>query len=813
MNVVSFLHGGPEGKEEGFSILEVLISLTILLTVLVSVSSLMVTSFKVGANSRFRQVATEIATSTLDAQVQTGATTLLGEVGDKGLPTVTSAGQNYLEELEVTPYQPGSAGCQSPQGNGEAMLKVTVWVTWADELSGSTWWIAGSSSTTGLVVEETTLLAVPSTDLNPSAGTLLVTVDNATGDGVQGVSITATNGSATLTATTTTSGCALFTNIAPGDNWTVTGSESGYIDNYDHWSTATNSAATLTSGTTPVDVLAATTTTEAWNYDQSTVTPAYSVTLAGQSPWLPTNLNSLPLTFYSSYFPSGVTSYEAVSPALAYPYYSTTNPSYYVVAGTCGIESAPDGANLSGATTDGQPVTLTSGGRASPVFPLTPLDLVITDGGNAVSNASATASVSSTDANCGTGTLAMPTLGLGTSCVPNEGCIQGAAHRTGHGKYHDALLVSSCSFFCSTNTTLSSGSNPSVYGAQVTFTATVTCQSTCSSMPTGTVTFKNGSTTLGTGNLNGANPDQASYTTTASQLALNSNSITASYGGSGWTWSGSTSGAFTQTVNAVGTTTVLVSNPDPNAYGTSAILTATVSSNSPSTLTPTGKINFTSGGATIAGCGSVTLSSGSATCTWTALSGFNGGTTYSAAATYTPTGSSGFNASTSPTITQSVTAASTTTTLSSSSPSGASTGTPVTFTAAVSAASGGPATGTITFSDNGSAIAACSTPVTLVSQSATCTTSALTAGNHTITAVFNPTNSNNLATSTTTLSQFLVSPSGTPSIMSGLPYGVWILTVTYGTHTNSVTVTVTPGYIQVGSGTKQAAGSLIVVAD
>ncbi len=326
------------------------------------------------------------------------------------------------------------------------------------------------------------------------------------------------------------------------------------------------------------------------------------------------------------------------------------------------------------------------------------------------------------------------------------------------------------------------------------------------------MTFKDGSTTLGTGNLNGSSTDQASYTTTSAQLALNSNSITASYGG-GYSWQGSTSGTLTQTVNAVGTSTVLTSNPNPNSYGTSAILTATVTANSPSMATPVGKINFTSGGSTIANCGSVALSSGTATCIWTALSGLNGGTTYSATAAYTPTGSPGFNASTSATITQSISAASTTTSLSSSALSGATTGTAVTFTATVAAASGGPATGTITFQDNGNAIAACSTPVTLSSQSATCTTSALTAGSHTITAVYNPTNSNNLATSTGTVTQFVVSPTGTPSIISGLPYGMWILTVSYGTQTNSVTLTVTPGYIQVGSAPKQAAGSLIVVAD
>ena len=55
--------------------------------------------------------------------------------------------------------------------------------------------------------------------------------------------------------------------------------------------------------------------------------------------------------------------------------------------------------------------------------------------------------------------------------------------------------------------------------------------------------------------------------------------------------------------------------------------------------------------------------------------------------------------------------------------------------------------------------------------------------------------------------------SGTPSILSGLPYGVWILTVTYGSNTATYTLTVTPGYVQLGSAAKQTAGTLMVVAD
>jgi type II secretory pathway pseudopilin PulG len=122
--------------EAGFSLLEVVISLAILMTLLIAVSSLLVTSFKVGANSRYRQAATEIATSNLDYQVQVGSTTLVGEVGDTSLSTVTSGGQTYVSEMEISPYTSSNASsCANPNG-GLAMLKITVWVTWANVTRG-----------------------------------------------------------------------------------------------------------------------------------------------------------------------------------------------------------------------------------------------------------------------------------------------------------------------------------------------------------------------------------------------------------------------------------------------------------------------------------------------------------------------------------------------------------------------------------------------------------------------------------------------------------------------------------------------------
>ena len=67
-----------------------------------------------------------------------------------------------------------------------------------------------------------------------------------------------------------------------------------------------------------------------------------------------------------------------------------------------------------------------------------------------------------------------------------------------------------------------------------------------SGTPTGTVTFLDGSTVLGTGTLNGSGV--ATYTTGAFTLSVGSHSITAVYGADG-NYSASTSGTLSETVN------------------------------------------------------------------------------------------------------------------------------------------------------------------------------------------------------------------------------------------------------------------------
>jgi len=134
------------------------------------------------------------------------------------------------------------------------------------------------------------------------------------------------------------------------------------------------------------------------------------------------------------------------------------------------------------------------------------------------------------------------------------------------------------------STSLTSSSNPSVSGQAVTFTATVTVSS---GTPTGSVTFKDGATTLGTGNLNA----QARATLTTSALSVGPHSITAVYAGDG-AFAGSTSTPLAQQVSKDSSTTILTSSLNPSTRGQVVTFDATVTANGPGSGIPSGSITF-----------------------------------------------------------------------------------------------------------------------------------------------------------------------------------------------------------------------------
>ncbi|NQX00789.1 Ig-like domain repeat protein, partial [bacterium] len=227
-----------------------------------------------------------------------------------------------------------------------------------------------------------------------------------------------------------------------------------------------------------------------------------------------------------------------------------------------------------------------------------------------------------------------------------------------------------------TVTSLASNLNPSNAGASVVLTATVT---STGGTPSGTVTFLDGATTLGTGSLNGSGV----ATWTLSTLAAGSHSLTASYTGSA-TFAGGTSSAQVQTVLHP-TATALTSTANPANPGAILTLTATVTS---SGGTPGGAVTFSEGAATL---GTGTLNgSGVATFATSALASGSHSLTASYATTTT------FVGSTSNALAQTVRQPTTTVLTSSVNP--AAFGARVTYTATVSSLSGTPS-GTVTFLD------------------------------------------------------------------------------------------------------------------
>jgi len=184
------------------------------------------------------------------------------------------------------------------------------------------------------------------------------------------------------------------------------------------------------------------------------------------------------------------------------------------------------------------------------------------------------------------------------------------------------------------STRVSSSANPSVFGKNVTITATVT---STAGTPTGTITFKNGSATLGTAALSGG---IAEFTTAT--LPPGVHSITAEYGGSE-DFQSSGSGILTETITKTASITSVTSSLNPSQHNQTVTFTAAVKSSTSGT--PTGSVTFKNGTSVL---GTVALTAGKAKF---ATPGLPVGT-HSITAVYG--GDMDFTGSTSPVLTQKV---------------------------------------------------------------------------------------------------------------------------------------------------------------
>jgi hypothetical protein len=208
----------------------------------------------------------------------------------------------------------------------------------------------------------------------------------------------------------------------------------------------------------------------------------------------------------------------------------------------------------------------------------------------------------------GTGTLSSAVLATFSTSSLSAGSHTITASYAGDGSYHGSMtsFVQSVSQDAS-RAAVKASVNPSVFGQPVTFTATVRATLPGSGIPTGSVTFKDGTSTLGTGTLNSAG--QATYST--AMLSRSSHGITVVYGGDS-NFTPSTSGPYGQTVNKAMSATSLGASTGAPVYGQSVTFTASVTAVLTGVGIQTGTVTFKDGTAVLAS--GVTLnSSGRAT--------------------------------------------------------------------------------------------------------------------------------------------------------------------------------------------------------
>jgi hypothetical protein len=284
--------------------------------------------------------------------------------------------------------------------------------------------------------------------------------------------------------------------------------------------------------------------------------------------------------------------------------------------------------------------------------------------------------------------------------------------------------------------------NPAPLNQAVTFTTTVASTNN-GALPTGTITYKDGSTVLATFTLTNG---QATYST--SSLSLGNHFITAAYSGDSNYAPGSTT--LVESV-LYGSTTAVSSTANPSVFGQAITFTATVGPVSPGNSTPTGRVVFLDGTHYL---GTVDLLSGQASFT---VSNLSVGThsiyvNYSGDLFYAP--SSGL-------LNQTVKRAATTATVASSA-NPSTFGQPVTFTATVtinSPGSGLPG-GMVKFMDGATLLG---TATLDASGQAAFRTSTLSAGTHQITAVY--AGNVSYASSTSAVLNQVINASGQPAIL------------------------------------------------
>jgi hypothetical protein len=468
-------------------------------------------------------------------------------------------------------------------------------------------------------------------------------------------------------------------------------------------------------------------------------------------------------------------------------YGSTSSPTLNEVVNQGGA-AATVASSLS-STVYGQATTLTAtltGLYAAPTGPV-----VFMDGATTIATVSLTAGAGLSS----TAALTTSTLPVGTHAITVS-----YAATTNFGAATSPVLSQVVNPSATTGT-VTSTLTPSSFGQSVTLVATV---SSGYAAPTGSVTFMNGATAIGSVTLTPGGGLSSSASLNTSTLPMGTDSITVVYGATA-NFGGSTSAVLTQVVKPPSTTSTVASSVNPASIGQSVLLTATVSSGG---AAPTGSVTFMDGSTAI---GTATLAPGSglsstATLTTSTLP------TGTDAITVVYATTANFGGSTSAVLNQIVSPATTTAAVASSlNPAGS--GVSVTLTATISSSYAAPI-GSVTFKNGATSLGTATlSPGSGLSSTATLAITTLPGGTNSITVVYAATPNFGASTSGV-LSQVVNAPATTATVVSSLNPSSYDQPVTFTATLSSSnaaptgSVTFMQGATAIGSGTLASSGGL-----
>jgi Tfp pilus assembly protein PilV len=359
----------PSG-EDGFIIIEVLVSALILAIVAGAVLTLITATTRSAASERGHAVAYGLAQQD-QARMRTMRLSKLKTLNEPNEVTIGGTKFKVVSKAFFVNNKSGTASCTEQNASTDYVEMTST--------------VSSAALTNPITLQS--IVAPTSSSLDTTHGSLVIQVSNALGEGVSGVSITGT-GTSSFSGTSESTGCATFADIASG-NYKVTATASGLITPEGTSTYVKEAVGAPAGGTQQVSI----------NFDKAgTVAPTFEYLEPKTGKLTPAPVDTMQLynsengskaiTFGTQSLTSRSSKLEDTS---VYPF----KTQYKVYAGSCTSDdpdSKAEGINSEGYAN----VAVTGGGKATPTIRLPALNLAVTYNSTLLKGAK----VILTDANC-----------------------------------------------------------------------------------------------------------------------------------------------------------------------------------------------------------------------------------------------------------------------------------------------------------------------------------------------------------------------------------------------------------------------------